>query len=97
MSAYSSQTREQIAASLRSVGFDSHRAQIAVDLACHAAEKAHAAFATVVSSAPDLGIGMALTEIGAQLAREHFQRIFDFTHKVAEESGIPSCQVEVAV
>lgn len=97
MSRYGPEMRERLCASLRSVGTPGSNALIAVDLACHAAEAAWNAYSDVINRAPDGPVILIASEIGSQLARAEFDRIFKAVHGFAAASGFESARVEVVL
>lgn len=92
MSPYGPEFRRQLRASIISTGVPPARADQAVDLACHAADRARETFADVVKRSPDTLVALAAAEIGAQLAASHFRSLFEGVHEMGRAAGLPTAQ-----
>jgi len=95
--AFDDATRAEIPAALQSSGMEPSRASQAVDLGCHAADKAVDSLLAVVRMAPDTPLGMISIELALQLATARMAAILERAHSLGNAKGAPLWAAEVGM
>jgi hypothetical protein len=97
MSAYTPELRQQLREACMKAGITAARADQAVDLACHAADRANDAFSEAIRLAPDGGVGLMALEMGAQLAAARLNGLFQRVHDLGKRDNLPTVETALSV